>query len=101
MGEDIDVTRQIGLTHIAAPEGVAPGTSYTQVITGSGRLVAVSGQFVTKLVFKAEDSYRKEHPHDPALAADVTQGSRPRWERADAEAAIAILAALIRRRIAS
>lgn len=32
------------LTRIAAPEGVAPGTGYTQVITGSGRLVAVSGQ---------------------------------------------------------
>jgi len=44
MGEDIDMTRHIRLTHIAAPEGVAPGTGYTQVITGSGRLVAVSGQ---------------------------------------------------------
>src|SRR5215831_8804851 len=44
MGEDIDMTRHIRLTHIAAPEGVATGTGYTQVITGSGRLVAVSGQ---------------------------------------------------------
>jgi enamine deaminase RidA (YjgF/YER057c/UK114 family) len=38
------MTRQTRLTHIAAPEGVAPGTGYTQVISGSGRLVAVSGQ---------------------------------------------------------
>ncbi|MFE2378908.1 RidA family protein [Streptomyces sp. NPDC059398] len=32
------------LTHIAAPEGVAPGKGYTHVVTGSGRLVALSGQ---------------------------------------------------------
>ena len=32
------------LTHITAPDGVAPGTGYTQVVTGTGRLVAVSGQ---------------------------------------------------------
>lgn len=32
------------LTHIAAPEGVAPGTGYTHVVLGTGRLVAVSGQ---------------------------------------------------------
>ncbi|MET8702219.1 RidA family protein [Kitasatospora sp. NPDC004723] len=32
------------LTHIAEPPGVAPGTGYTQVVSGSGRLVAVSGQ---------------------------------------------------------
>ncbi|MBL7496940.1 RidA family protein [Frankia sp. CNm7] len=32
------------LTHIAAPEGVAPGVGYTHVVTGTGRLVAVSGQ---------------------------------------------------------
>jgi enamine deaminase RidA (YjgF/YER057c/UK114 family) len=31
-------------THIARPEGVAPGPGYTQVVTGTGRLVAVSGQ---------------------------------------------------------
>lgn len=37
------------------------------------------------------------HPNDPALAA--TEGGRVRWEREDAEAAIAILAALIRWRI--
>jgi enamine deaminase RidA (YjgF/YER057c/UK114 family) len=38
------MTKHTRLTHIAAPEGVAPGAGYTQVITGSGRLVAVSGQ---------------------------------------------------------
>lgn len=38
------MTTHSRLTHIAAPEGVAPGAGYTQVITGSGRLVAVSGQ---------------------------------------------------------
>lgn len=32
------------LTHIAAPEGVAPGTGYTHVVTGTGRLIALSGQ---------------------------------------------------------
>jgi enamine deaminase RidA (YjgF/YER057c/UK114 family) len=32
------------LTHITEPDGVAPGTGYTQVVTGTGRLVAVSGQ---------------------------------------------------------
>jgi hypothetical protein len=36
------------------------------------------------------------HPNDPALTA--TEGGRSRWERADAEAAITILAALIRQR---
>ncbi|MFF0415787.1 RidA family protein [Kitasatospora sp. NPDC004745] len=32
------------LTHIVEPPGVAPGTGYTQVVTGTGRLVLVSGQ---------------------------------------------------------
>jgi enamine deaminase RidA (YjgF/YER057c/UK114 family) len=32
------------LAHIAEPDGVAPGRGYTQVVTGAGRLVAVSGQ---------------------------------------------------------
>jgi enamine deaminase RidA (YjgF/YER057c/UK114 family) len=32
------------LTHIAAPEGVAPGNGYTHVVTGTGRWVAISGQ---------------------------------------------------------
>jgi len=32
------------LRHVAAPEGVAAGRGYSQVVTGSGRLVVVSGQ---------------------------------------------------------
>lgn len=32
------------LTHIPAPDGVAPGRGYTHVVTGTGRLVAISGQ---------------------------------------------------------
>src|ERR1700733_14022042 len=32
------------LQHIAAPDGVAAGRGYSQVVTGRGRLVVVSGQ---------------------------------------------------------
>ncbi|MFH8369482.1 RidA family protein [Streptomyces sp. NPDC018031] len=32
------------ITHIPEPEGVVPGTGYTHVVTGTGRLIAVSGQ---------------------------------------------------------
>ncbi|WP_436777867.1 RidA family protein [Yinghuangia sp. YIM S09857] len=32
------------LTHITEPEGVAPGTGYTHVVVGSGRLAVISGQ---------------------------------------------------------
>ena len=32
------------LRHVLAPEGVAAGRGYSQVVTGSGRLVVVSGQ---------------------------------------------------------
>lgn len=32
------------LQHIPAPDGVAPGVGYTHVVTGTGRLVVVSGQ---------------------------------------------------------
>lgn len=32
------------LTRIPAPEGVAPAAQYTQVVLGTGRFVAVSGQ---------------------------------------------------------
>ena len=32
------------LQHIAAPDGVAAGRGYNQVVTGRGRLVVVSGQ---------------------------------------------------------
>ena len=38
------MTTQGRLTHIPAPEGVAPGRGYTHVVTGTGRLVAISGQ---------------------------------------------------------
>jgi hypothetical protein len=42
-------------------------------------------------------AHAAHHPNDPALS--TAQGSRPRWGREDAEATIAILAALIRQRI--
>ncbi|MGW0833842.1 RidA family protein [Streptomyces prunicolor] len=32
------------LTRIPAPDGVAPATAYTHVVTGTGRFVAISGQ---------------------------------------------------------
>ncbi|UNZ16744.1 RidA family protein [Streptomyces sp. 891-h] len=32
------------LTHIAAPEGLAPGNGYSHLVIGEGRLVAISGQ---------------------------------------------------------
>ncbi|AEW98982.1 RidA family protein [Streptantibioticus cattleyicolor] len=32
------------ITHITAPEGIAPGNGYAHVVTGTGRLVVVSGQ---------------------------------------------------------
>ncbi|MEU2872741.1 RidA family protein [Streptomyces olivoreticuli] len=32
------------LTHVPAPDGVAPATGYTHVVSGAGRFVAVSGQ---------------------------------------------------------
>jgi len=32
------------LRHVGAPEGVAAGRGFSQVVTGRGRLVAVSGQ---------------------------------------------------------
>lgn len=32
------------LTRIPAPEGVAPATAYTHVVTGTGRFVAIAGQ---------------------------------------------------------
>ncbi|WP_328583999.1 RidA family protein [Streptomyces sp. NBC_00370] len=33
-----------GLTHVPAPEGVAPGNGYSHVVYGTGTFVAVSGQ---------------------------------------------------------
>jgi enamine deaminase RidA (YjgF/YER057c/UK114 family) len=38
------MTRRTHLTHVPAPEGVAPATGYTHVVTGTGRFVAISGQ---------------------------------------------------------
>ena len=38
------MTSQQRLTHIGRPEGVIPGPGYSHVVTGTGRLVAVSGQ---------------------------------------------------------
>ncbi|MFF3323517.1 RidA family protein [Streptomyces sp. NPDC002889] len=32
------------LTHVNAPDGVAPGTGYSHVVWGTGRFVAISGQ---------------------------------------------------------
>jgi enamine deaminase RidA (YjgF/YER057c/UK114 family) len=34
----------IGLTHVQALEGVAPGAGYSHVVWGTGRFVAISGQ---------------------------------------------------------
>ena len=36
--------RMSELTRIPAPDGVAPATAYTHVVTGTGRFVSVSGQ---------------------------------------------------------
>ena len=32
------------LTRVVAPDGVAPGRGYSQVVSGTGRIVAISGQ---------------------------------------------------------
>ncbi len=52
-----------GLRHMAAPEGVAAGRGYSQVVTGRGRLVVVSGQV-------AQDEYGElVGAGDPAVQA--------------------------------
>ena len=38
------MTTQPHITRIAVPDGVASGRGYTHVVTGTGRLVAISGQ---------------------------------------------------------
>ncbi|RLU78196.1 enamine deaminase RidA [Streptomyces griseocarneus] len=38
------MARHTHLTHIPDPAGVTPGAGYTHVVSGTGRLVAVSGQ---------------------------------------------------------
>ena len=51
------------LRHVAAPDGVAAGRGYSQVVTGRGRLVVVSGQI-------AQDSAGElVGPGDPAAQA--------------------------------
>ncbi|WP_283136256.1 RidA family protein [Rhizohabitans arisaemae] len=42
--EEDAVVNDTKLTHITAPDGVAPGMGYTHVVIGSGRLVVLSGQ---------------------------------------------------------
>jgi enamine deaminase RidA (YjgF/YER057c/UK114 family) len=51
------------LRHVAAPEGVAPGRGYSQVVTGRGRLVVVSGQVAQN------DRGELVGPGDPAAQA--------------------------------
>jgi enamine deaminase RidA (YjgF/YER057c/UK114 family) len=51
------------LRHVAAPDGVAGGRGYSQVVTGRGRLVVVSGQI-------AQDAAGElVGPGDPAAQA--------------------------------
>ena len=51
------------LQHVVAPEGVAAGRGYSQVVTGHGRLVVVSGQI-------AQDEHgQRVGPGDPAAQA--------------------------------
>jgi enamine deaminase RidA (YjgF/YER057c/UK114 family) len=57
------MTSQQPLTHISRPEGVTPGPGYSHVVTGTGRLVAVSGQ-----VAIGEDG-QLVGPGDPAAQA--------------------------------
>jgi enamine deaminase RidA (YjgF/YER057c/UK114 family) len=51
------------IRHIPAPDGVAPGRGYTHVVTGSGRVVAVSGQVAL------DDRGEVVGPGDPAAQA--------------------------------
>jgi enamine deaminase RidA (YjgF/YER057c/UK114 family) len=51
------------LRHVAAPEGVAAGRGYSQVVTGRGRLVVVSGQVAQN------DRGELVGPGDPAAQA--------------------------------
>jgi enamine deaminase RidA (YjgF/YER057c/UK114 family) len=57
------MTSQQRLTHITRPGGVAPGPGYSHVVTGTGRLVVVSGQ-----VALGEDG-QLVGPGDPAAQA--------------------------------
>lgn len=59
------------LIHIPAPDGVAPGTGYTNVVTGTGRLIAVSGQ-----VALAADGTVVGHGDPEAQARQVFENLR-------------------------
>jgi enamine deaminase RidA (YjgF/YER057c/UK114 family) len=51
------------LQHIAAPDGVVPARGYSQVVTGVGRLVVVSGQIADN------ENGELVGPGDPAVQA--------------------------------
>ncbi len=51
------------LTHVSAPNGVAPGNGYSQVVWGTGRLVAVAGQVAL------DENGELVGPGDPAAQA--------------------------------
>ncbi|MFF3943845.1 RidA family protein [Streptomyces sp. NPDC001902] len=60
------------LTHLAAPEGVPPGTGYSHVVWGEGRFVAVSGQIAV------DDRGELVGPGDPAAQARQVFGNLDR-----------------------
>jgi enamine deaminase RidA (YjgF/YER057c/UK114 family) len=64
------------LQHIAAPDGVAAGRGYSQVVTGRGRLVVVSGQVAQ------DESGELVGPGDPAAQArQVFETCAAAWRR--------------------
>jgi enamine deaminase RidA (YjgF/YER057c/UK114 family) len=56
-------TPMVMLQHVVAPEGVAAGSGYSQVVTGRGRLVVVSGQIAQ------DERGELVGPGDPAAQA--------------------------------
>lgn len=52
------------LQHVAAPDGMAPGNGYSHVVSGHGRLVAVSGQVAV------DEHGDLVGPGDPAAQAE-------------------------------
>ncbi len=52
------------LQHVAAPDGMAPGNGYSHVVSGHGRLVAVSGQVAV------DEHGALVGPGDPAAQAE-------------------------------
>lgn len=52
------------LQHVVAPDGMAPGNGYSHVVSGRGRLVAVSGQV------SVEEDGTLVGPGDPAAQAE-------------------------------